>query len=162
MLDAFYERNFSNSGLCNILRSLIFEAHLNLNGYRKIDANKQARLHHLTAVCNGIACYTLNAAVDYFESTPIETIERDKSFLERLSAYERAEETKLLNEVADLYEEMRRDEATARTQPVNYELLGGFEKSWIWLRCNMRWAKFSVPGFSLPGSVSSNLKTVFC
>jgi len=130
MLDAFYERNFSNSGLCNILRSLIFEAHLNLAGYRKIDGAKRMRLHHLTAVCNGIACYTLNAGLEYIESTPIETIERDRSFLDRLSSYEKAEEMKLMTEVADLYEEMRQDEATSRAQPIDYELLGGFEKTW--------------------------------
>jgi radical SAM superfamily enzyme YgiQ (UPF0313 family) len=133
MLETFYERNFTNTGLCNILRALLFEAHLKMEGISGFDSGKRAYLHHLTAVCNGIACYTLRTAVDFFESRTPEQIERDRSFLKRLTLIEKEEEQKLLADVAGLYGHVHQDTLERElscTRPVNYDLLGGFENSW--------------------------------
>ena len=133
MLETFYERNFTNTGLCNILRALLFEAHLNMEGIRGFDSVKRAYLHHLTAVCNGIACYTLRTAVDFFESRTPEQIERDRSFLKRLTLIEKEQEHKLLADVAGLYGHVHQETQERElscTRPVNYDLLGGFENSW--------------------------------
>jgi len=133
MLETFYERNFTNTGLCNILRALLFEAHLNMEGINGFDAGKRSYLHHLTAVCNGIACYTLKSAVDYFESRTEAEIERDRSFLKRLTCVEKEQEQKLLAEVAQLYgraHQEQEDRSVSCTRPPGYELMGGFENSW--------------------------------
>jgi anaerobic magnesium-protoporphyrin IX monomethyl ester cyclase len=133
MLETFYERNFTNTGLCNILRALLFEAHLNMEGIKGFDSGKRAYLHHLTAVCNGIACYTLKTAVDYFESRTVDEIERDKSFLKGLTYIEKEQEQKLLAEIAQLYGNVHREhqeDELSCTRPAGYELLGGFENSW--------------------------------
>jgi len=133
MLETFYERNFTNTGLCNILRALLFEAHLNMEGIEGFDAGKRAYLHHLTAVCNGIACYTLRTAVNFFDSRGVQEIERDKQFLKGLTLIEKEQEQKLLAEVAQLYGHVHQnpeERELSCVRPVNYELLGGFENSW--------------------------------
>jgi hypothetical protein len=133
MLETFYERNFTNTGLCNILRALLFEAHLNMEGVEGFDSGKRAYLHHLTAVCNGIACYTLKTAADYFESRTVNEIEREKSFLKGLTYIEKEQEQKLLAEIAQLYGNVHREpqeDEVSCTKPAGYDLLGGFENSW--------------------------------
>ena len=57
--------NFTNQGLCHILRALVFEAHLRLPGYRSFTPLDRAYVHSLTARCNGYALNTLRAALDY-------------------------------------------------------------------------------------------------
>ena len=54
----FYERNFTNQGLCHILRGLLFEAPEIARRYRVSDAQR-AYLHHLTAVCNRVGVLLL-------------------------------------------------------------------------------------------------------
>jgi hypothetical protein len=130
MLETFYQRNFTNTGLCHILRSLLFEAHLNLSEYRNLDSVYRAYIHHLTAVCNGIAFYTLRVAVGFLESTPIEVIESDKSFLQQLTRHEREEEQKLLHEVIDFYWSIRQERGISKPQSLELKTVGGFEKSW--------------------------------
>jgi len=125
MLETFYERNFTNAGLCNILRALLFEAHLDLPGQRALSQTEQSYLRHLTAVCNGVACYTLEAAVDYFESTPLDSIHRDRSFLAQLTRLEKEEEKKIQTQLANFYWAIRHRQDDPRN-----ELAGGFENSW--------------------------------
>ena len=124
MVNTFYERNFTNRGLCHILRGLLFEAHLRLPSDHKVTEGQKAYLHHITAVCNRIACYTLLCAVDHIESTPLAKLERDRSFLDGLTAHERREEARLVNETAQYYEWVHQDHSPI-PGPV-----GGFEKSW--------------------------------
>jgi len=124
MVNAFYERNFTNRGLCHILRGLLFEAHLRLPAYSRVSESQRAYLHYLTAVCNRVACYSLRCAVDHIEATPLSTLERDTDYLDGLIQHEKREEARLLNEVAQYYEWVHRDHAPI-PGPV-----GGFDKSW--------------------------------
>jgi radical SAM superfamily enzyme YgiQ (UPF0313 family) len=124
MVTTFYERNFTNQGLCHILRSLLFESHLRLPTRTPVSEGQRAYLHHLTAVCNRVACYTLRCAIDYIESRSLSALERDRDYLEGLTAHEKREETQLTNEVAQYYEWVHQDHSPI-PGPV-----GGFEKSW--------------------------------
>lgn len=124
MVETFYERNFTNQGLCHILRGLLFEAHLRLSAPNPVTEGQRAYLHHLTAICNRVACYTLRCAVDHIETTPLSTLERDTGYLERLTVHEKREEARLINEVAQYYEWVHQDHSPI-PGPV-----GGFEKSW--------------------------------
>ncbi len=124
MIATFYERNFTNQGLCHMFRGLLFEAHLRLPERNRVSEAQRAYLHHLTSVCNRVACYTLRCAVDHIESTPLSTLERDRGYLEGLTAHERREEARLVNEVGQYYEWVHQDHSPL-PGPV-----GGFEKSW--------------------------------
>ncbi len=124
MVRTFYERNFTNRGLCHILRGMLFEAHLRLPGRSRVSEAQRAYLHYLTSVCNHVACYTLRCAVDHIESTPLALLEQDPGYLDGLTAHEKREEARLVNEVAQYYEWVHQDH-TPIPGPV-----GGFDKSW--------------------------------
>jgi radical SAM superfamily enzyme YgiQ (UPF0313 family) len=124
MVRTFYVRNFTNQGLCHILRGLLFEAHLRLPARNRVSEGQKAYLHHLTAVCNRVACYTLRCAVNHIEATPLPALERDPRYLEGLTAHEKREEARLTNEVAQYYEWVHQDHSPI-PGPV-----GGFDKSW--------------------------------
>jgi hypothetical protein len=124
MVSTFYERNFTNQGLCHILRGLLFEAHLRLPSRNQVSEGQRAYLHHLTAVCNRVACYTLRCAVNHIEATPLATLEKNTDYLQGLTVHEKREETRLTNEVAQYYEWVHQDHSPI-PGPV-----GGFEKSW--------------------------------
>src|SRR6266478_6562973 len=99
MLATFRQRNFSNGGLCHILRALIFEAHLKLPGYRSFAALDRAYAHSLSARCNGYALNTLRSALHYVKGTPAERIDINRGYLANLTARELAEERKLTAQV---------------------------------------------------------------
>jgi anaerobic magnesium-protoporphyrin IX monomethyl ester cyclase len=124
MIATFYERNFTNQGLCHLFRGLNFEAHLRLTTRNRVSDAQRAHLRHLTSVCNRVACYTLRCAVDHIETTPLSTLERDRGYLEGLTAHEKREETRLTNEVSQYYDWVHQDRSPI-PGPV-----GGFEKSW--------------------------------
>jgi hypothetical protein len=63
---------FDNAGLVEVLRSLVFEAHLKLPDYRNFRPVDRDHLHSITAQCNGHALYYLGAALDYIEGRPID------------------------------------------------------------------------------------------
>ena len=90
----------------------------------RVSDGQKVYLHHLTAVCNRVACYTLRCAVNHIEATPLGTLEKDRGYLEGLTAHEKREETRLTNEVAQYYEWVHQDHSPI-PGPV-----GGFEKSW--------------------------------
>jgi hypothetical protein len=129
MLETFHERNFTNRGLCHILKSLLFEARLQLPEYQCFTEFDRAYVKHLTAVCNGLAFYTLRAAVDYLEATPLRALERDRSFLTRLGHRERDEENRLLCQVVDFYASVRRRRAV-ELKGDELRTVGGFDNSW--------------------------------
>jgi anaerobic magnesium-protoporphyrin IX monomethyl ester cyclase len=130
MLATFYERNFTNRGLCHILKSLAFEAHLHLPGYRVFDAFERRYLHHTTALCNSAACFTLRSALTYLQETPLTEIQHDRSFLQALTHYEREEERRIFAKIADLNWMVRRKQRSDVNAPMAYQPLGGFDKSW--------------------------------
>jgi radical SAM superfamily enzyme YgiQ (UPF0313 family) len=124
MVKTFYERNFTNQGLCHILRGLLFEAHLRLPRPNPVSRLQQDYLHYLTAICNRVACYTLRCAIDHIEETPLATLEGDSSYLDGLTEHERKEETRLVNEVVKYYEWVHQDHS-----PIPGPA-GGFDKTW--------------------------------
>jgi radical SAM superfamily enzyme YgiQ (UPF0313 family) len=124
MVTTFYERNFTNQGLCHILRGLLFESRLRLTARNPVSEAQRAYLHHLTSVCNRIACYTLRCAVDHIEETSMTELERDPGYLVRLTEFEKKEEARLINEVGQYYEWVHQDHSPI-PGPV-----GGFDKSW--------------------------------
>ena len=130
MLETFHERNFTNRGLVHILRSLLFEAHLRIPGFGEFDPGARRHLHYLAAVCNGIAAYTLRAAVAHCESKSIEELERDRSFLRQLTQFEKEEEQKLLRQVVALYWPILQKKQASRSVQSSADLVGGFENSW--------------------------------
>ena len=124
MIRTFHERNFTNQGLCHILRGLLFEAHLRLPKRNAVTPSQRAHIHYLTAVCNRIACYSLRAAVDHIEATPLAELERNSDYLDGLTAHEKQQESRLIGEVFQYYESVHKDRSPI-PGPV-----GGFEKSW--------------------------------
>src|SRR5262245_37041970 len=96
MVRTFYERNFTNQGLCHILRGLLFEAHLRLRSSHPVTESQKAYLHHLTSVCNRVACYTLRCAVDHIEATSQSQLEKDPGYLDRLTEHEKSQEAQLV------------------------------------------------------------------
>jgi hypothetical protein len=133
-LDLFYDwmvltfrvRNFDDAGLVEVLRSLVFEAHLKLPDYRNFQPVDRARLHSITAQCNGHALYCLGAALDYIEATPIEKIDIRRGYLGKLTAQER----QLTAEVSAFYWSARARQGLSLPQSHELRLLGGFENSW--------------------------------
>lgn len=125
MLRTFRRRNFTSDGLCHILRILLFEARLKLPGRNPVTPGQRDYLHHLTAVCNRVACYTLRAAVDHLESTPLERLEKDSAYLDGLTENELLQEARLEAEAAQYYEMVHRDHGQL-PGPVT----GGFDKTW--------------------------------
>jgi len=128
MIRTFHERNFTNQGLCHILRGLLFEAHLRLPKRNAVTPSQRAHIHYLTAVCNRIACYTLRAAVDHIEATPMSELERNSDYLDGLTAHEKQQEARLVGEVFQYYESVHKDRSPI-PGPV-----GGFEKSWTLMK----------------------------
>ena len=80
MLETFHRRNYTSQGLCHLLKSLLFEARLRLPGAQQFTDLDRTYVKHLNAISNGLALYTLRAAVDHIERTPLATLERDRSF----------------------------------------------------------------------------------
>ncbi len=125
MLETFHERNFTSHGLCHVLKSLLFELNLRLDSHGQAADSDRAYARHLTAICNGLAFYTLRAAAGHIESTPLARLERDRSFLERLTRHEKQEEARLIGEVVDFYGKLRR-----RHGRRDVEEVGGFDRDW--------------------------------
>ena len=130
MLLTFRHRNFDNSGLCEVLRSLVFEAHLNLPDFRNFQSSDRAHLHSITAQCNGHAFYCLGAALEYIEATPLEKINIRQGYLARLTAHELAQERQLLAEVSAFYWAARARQGLSIAKAQELGLYGGFENSW--------------------------------
>jgi radical SAM superfamily enzyme YgiQ (UPF0313 family) len=125
MLETFYERNFTNRGLCHILKSLLFEAHLKLSGCQVFDSVERSCLHHLTAIANSLAISTMRSAIAYIESAPMEELREHPAFLRQLTLEERIKENALLRQVADLNWSARHKQSS-----VGSHYLGAFDKSW--------------------------------
>jgi radical SAM superfamily enzyme YgiQ (UPF0313 family) len=124
MLATFRKRNFSNSGLCHILRALIFEAHLKLPSYCGFTALDRAFVHSLAARCNGYAINTLRSALDYIERTPLERIDISRGELADLMAHEQAAEKELTERVLAFFISVRQRNGLAQ------EFARSFENSW--------------------------------
>ncbi|MFN2504686.1 MAG: radical SAM protein [Acidimicrobiales bacterium] len=124
MLQAFHLRNFSDQGLCHILRALQFELHLRVSGRRPATAAEKAYGRHLTAVCNRVACYTLREALDHVESNSLAALQADPSYLNGLIEHEAQEEQRLTEETMAFYNAFRRGVGPPSGLP------GGFQRTW--------------------------------
>jgi anaerobic magnesium-protoporphyrin IX monomethyl ester cyclase len=130
MLLTFRERNFSNRGLCAVLRSLVFDAHLKLTNFHSFEPRERAQLHSITAQCNGHALYCLRSALDYCEATPLDKIEIRDGYLAKLTAHELDHERRLLAEVSELYWAIHVRHGLSRPRADEIRGDGGFENSW--------------------------------
>jgi anaerobic magnesium-protoporphyrin IX monomethyl ester cyclase len=130
MLLTFYERNFTNSGLCEVLRRVLFDAHLTLPNHRKFPPSERARLHSITAQCNGHAFYCLASALDYVEATPLEDIDVRGGYLAKLTAHEKMQERLLVAELNGAYRSGRPEWGQIFELGQQLPSLGGFENSW--------------------------------
>ncbi len=131
ILQTFHQRNFTNEGLGNVLKSLLFEAHVNLVDRSKPTRAERHYLHHLTAVANRVAFYVLRRALDHIEATPLEQLKRDPEPLAVLSRLEREEEDRLMQEVAEHSAWIQRGPRQEPVGPLSaVNLPGAFENSW--------------------------------
>jgi radical SAM superfamily enzyme YgiQ (UPF0313 family) len=121
MLATFHTRNFTSEGLCHLLRYSLFEARLRLPGANPATDTDRARLQFIASVCNGIACSTLRAALDYIERRSLEELQQDDEFLSGLTYLEQQEEARLTEEHTAYRQTI--DDRRARVD-------GGFNKSW--------------------------------
>ncbi|PZQ65217.1 MAG: hypothetical protein DI570_02480 [Phenylobacterium zucineum] len=128
-LDAFYDwwvgvfhrRNFTSEGLSHMLRYLLFEARLRLDGF-EADPRLNAYLQFITAQCNRVALRVLSAGLDHIERTPVEQLRPDDEFLLALGQWSAAEEQRLSGEIQAYMAMTERRRGAAQG--------GGFDRSW--------------------------------
>jgi len=130
MVNTFYQRNFTNQGLCHILRGMLFEARLRLDTERSVTEEQRLYIKHLTEVCNRIACYTLRCAIDHVDETPLDKLQNGSTYLNGLTEFERREEERLTREVARYYEWVHQDRRPMPGPVTDRLSLGGFRNSW--------------------------------
>jgi hypothetical protein len=124
MLLTFRVRNFSNTGLCHILRALTFEAHLRLPGQRHFAPIDRAYVHSLAARCNGYTLNTLRAALDHIDRIPSDKIDIHSGYLADLTSHELAQQRKLTAQVLAFFVSLR------QRHGLPSDMAEGFENSW--------------------------------
>ena len=129
MLLTFYERNFTNSGLNEVLRRLNFDARLKLPNRRKFGPSERATVQRITAECNGHALYCLKSALDYIEATPLDEIDIKGGYLAKLTTHEKTQEHRLLAEVGAV-DAGRFAWRQYLESDQEFRSLGGFANAW--------------------------------
>ena len=129
MLLTFYERNFTNSGLNEVLRRLNFDARLKLPNRRKFGPSERATVQRITAECNGHALYCLRSALDYIEATPLDEIDIKGGYLAKLTTHEKTQERRLLAEVGAV-DAGRFAWRQYLESDQEFRSLGGFANAW--------------------------------
>ncbi|TAH38032.1 MAG: radical SAM protein [Planctomycetota bacterium] len=125
MLHTFHRRNFTNEGLCHLLRFSLFEARLDRDPNSATAGKALAYLQYITSVCNRQACNTLRAAVSHIQETPLHSLEQDRSHMDGLTALEWRAQARLTRE----HEAYRR--WFDAELPAGRRLRdAGFDKSW--------------------------------
>lgn len=100
MIGTFHQRNFTTEGLCHVLRYLMFEARLRLDPRDAESHRCTAVLQYLTTCTNRLACNVLRAGLEHVERTPLDQLRPDDEFLVALTAWESAQEGRIMAEVA--------------------------------------------------------------
>jgi anaerobic magnesium-protoporphyrin IX monomethyl ester cyclase len=95
-LQTFAERNFSAQGTANLLRLLLFEAHLNLPQVPS-DRFFRERVRALTAVSNKLLVDTTEAALHHIRRTPGDP--EDDAFLSELAGFYRHQDEQLRRDI---------------------------------------------------------------
>jgi anaerobic magnesium-protoporphyrin IX monomethyl ester cyclase len=129
MLLTFHERNFTNTGLNEVLRRLNFEARLKLPQRRKFEAVEGAKLQRITAECNGHALYCLRSALDYIEATPAGEIDIRGGYLAKLTAHEKMQERRMRAELVGLHPASP-EWAQLLERAEILRSFGGFDNAW--------------------------------
>ena len=129
MLLTFYERNFTNSGLNEVLRRLNFDARLKLPNRRNFRPSERAKVQRITAECNGHALYCLRSALDYIETTPVDEIDIRGGYLAKLTAHEKMQERSLLAELGAV-DAARFEWRQFLESDQEFRSLGGFANAW--------------------------------
>lgn len=129
MLLTFYERNFTNSGLNEVLRRLNFDARLRLPNRRQFQAPERAKVRRITAECNGHALYCLRSALDYIEATPLDEIDVRGGYLAKLTAHEKTQERLLMADL-DTLNAARFEWRRYLESDQEFRSLGGFANAW--------------------------------
>jgi anaerobic magnesium-protoporphyrin IX monomethyl ester cyclase len=129
MLLTFYERNFTNTGLNEVLRRLNFDARLKLPNRRKFQPSERAKVQRITAECNGHALYCLRSALDYIEATPVDAIDIRGGYLAKLTAHEKMQERRLITEL-DTVNAGRFEWRQFLESDQEFRSLGGFANAW--------------------------------
>ena len=125
MLHTFHRRNFTDAGLCHILRGLQFELHLDVAGRRPATAGEQAMGRYLASVANRTATHTLRSALEYCEANTIESLQEDSSYLLGFTQMQQESEQRLEREAYSFYDSFR---ATAILDVA--DLPGGFQHTY--------------------------------
>ena len=82
----FHTAQLHRRRLCHILRCSLFEAHLRMPGANPVIVVERSQLHLPPSPhgdCNRVACYTLRAAIDHIERTPLADLEVDRGLPRR-------------------------------------------------------------------------------
>lgn len=131
ILATFRERNFTNQGLCHILRVLRFESELGSGAVVQYTRSQRAYLRYLTARCNRSATTTIRSAVDYIEAANIEDLTVADGLLGRLSEREQHEQRTLIGLVSSLYEQVHSlPDPTSALDVKDADDIGGFSSTW--------------------------------
>jgi anaerobic magnesium-protoporphyrin IX monomethyl ester cyclase len=107
MLHTFHRRNFTDAGLCHILRALQFELHLDVAGRRPATPAEQAMGRYFASIANRTATHTLRTALDHCRAGTVDSLQGDPSFLLGLTELEQQQEARLEGEVYGFYEQFR-------------------------------------------------------
>jgi hypothetical protein len=127
MLRTFHERNFTNRGLCHILKSLNFEARMRLDEVNVCDDFDRSWAQHLTALANGMATNTLRTAIDHIESRTVDELRARPELLDELTRAEHESESALTAQVVDFYWSLQQRGRQPRSSTA---MAGGFENDW--------------------------------
>jgi radical SAM superfamily enzyme YgiQ (UPF0313 family) len=100
LLETFEERNFTTAGTVNLLRLLQFHSHLDLPE-QPADPTFQDTVDRITAISNTIALDTIDAALDYFESSCPEE-EFGSGFLDMLTRHQLEEDARVRLDAASV------------------------------------------------------------
>jgi anaerobic magnesium-protoporphyrin IX monomethyl ester cyclase len=123
MIRTFHRRNFTSEGLCHILRYLMFEARLRLDGFAEDDDRTLPILQFIVAQANRVALRVLEAGLDYVQRESLARLGPADDFLQALTRWEATEEERLLQEIAGY---MSATEARRSRQ----REAGGFDRTW--------------------------------
>ncbi|MCK6445221.1 MAG: B12-binding domain-containing radical SAM protein [Planctomycetes bacterium] len=127
LLRTFHERNFTNRGLCHLLKSLNFEARLRLGSLNVCTDFDRSWAMHLTAIANGSATNTLRRAIEHVSSHSLEELRAEPEFLDSLTTAEKAAERALTERVVEFYWSIQ---TRSREALAAAKLPGAFENDW--------------------------------
>lgn len=127
LLRTFHERNFTNRGLCHLLKSLNFEARLRLGSVNVCNDFDRSWAMHLTALANGSATNTLRRAIEHVSARSVEELRAEPEFLDSLTAAEQTAERALTERVVDFYWSLQ---TRSREALAAAKLPGAFENDW--------------------------------